>query len=145
MRGSRALANKPLGRLTSAKESEVAFLGDDFPGLAIMQRVGRAVVIHNAHRVASPTSHCCHARSCALDDNPEPCGVKDIQRSRFLASAYFTCYTYSTCFTWGTCCKSGGCYEAKCHHQSGPSNDSQGEDRCGPAGHFHQRTAGAAT
>src|SRR5260370_22456652 len=35
MRGSRALANNPLGRLTSAKESEVTFLGDDFPGLAI--------------------------------------------------------------------------------------------------------------
>jgi hypothetical protein len=42
MRGARALANNPLGRLTSAKESEVTFLGDDLPDLA------------RGHRVASP-------------------------------------------------------------------------------------------
>jgi hypothetical protein len=56
MPGSRALANNPLGRLTSAKESEVAFLGDDLPDLAIMQSVARAVVIHNAHP-APPLHH----------------------------------------------------------------------------------------
>src|SRR5258708_12238705 len=46
--GHKIAAYEDVLRKTGAKESEVAFLGDDLPDLTIMNRVGLAVAVHNA-------------------------------------------------------------------------------------------------
>src|SRR5260370_10879889 len=46
--GHKIAAYEDVLRKTGAKESEVAFLGDDLPDLTIMHRVGLAVAVHNA-------------------------------------------------------------------------------------------------
>jgi 3-deoxy-D-manno-octulosonate 8-phosphate phosphatase (KDO 8-P phosphatase) len=46
--GHKVAAYEDVLRKTGAKESEVAFLGDDLPDLTVMQRVGLAAAVHNA-------------------------------------------------------------------------------------------------
>ena len=46
--GHKIAAYEDVLRKTGAKESEVAFLGDDLPDLTIMRRVGLAVAVANA-------------------------------------------------------------------------------------------------
>ena len=46
--GHKIAAYEDILRKTGAKESEVAFLGDDLPDLIIMRRVGLAVAVGNA-------------------------------------------------------------------------------------------------
>ena len=46
--GHKIAAYEDVLRKTGAKESEVAFLGDDLPDLTIMERVGLAVAVGNA-------------------------------------------------------------------------------------------------
>src|SRR2546427_7378646 len=46
--GHKIAAYEDILRKTGAKESEVAFLGDDLPDLMIMRRVGLAVAVGNA-------------------------------------------------------------------------------------------------
>jgi 3-deoxy-D-manno-octulosonate 8-phosphate phosphatase (KDO 8-P phosphatase) len=46
--GHKIAAYEDVLRKTGAKESEVAFLGDDLPDLTIMRRVGLAVAVGNA-------------------------------------------------------------------------------------------------
>lgn len=46
--GHKVAAYEDVLRKTGAKESEVAFLGDDLPDLTIMRRVGLAVAVGNA-------------------------------------------------------------------------------------------------
>lgn len=46
--GHKIAAYEDILRKTGAKESEVAFLGDDLPDLTVMRRVGLAVAVGNA-------------------------------------------------------------------------------------------------
>jgi 3-deoxy-D-manno-octulosonate 8-phosphate phosphatase (KDO 8-P phosphatase) len=46
--GHKVAAYEDILRKTGAKESEVAFIGDDLPDLTIMRRVGLAVAVGNA-------------------------------------------------------------------------------------------------
>jgi 3-deoxy-D-manno-octulosonate 8-phosphate phosphatase (KDO 8-P phosphatase) len=46
--GHKIAAYEDVLRRTGAKESEVAFLGDDLPDLMVMRRVGLAVAVGNA-------------------------------------------------------------------------------------------------
>src|SRR5437588_6975789 len=46
--GHKIAAYEDILRRTGAKESEVAFLGDDLPDLTVMRRVGLAVAVGNA-------------------------------------------------------------------------------------------------
>ncbi len=58
--GHKIAAYEDVLRKTGAKESEVAFLGDDLPDLTVMNRVGLAVAVHNATpevRRAAPLHH----------------------------------------------------------------------------------------
>lgn len=61
--GHKVAAYEDVLRKTGAKESEVAFLGDDLPDLTIMRRVGLAVAVGNA---APEVRRAAHYRTKAL-------------------------------------------------------------------------------
>jgi 3-deoxy-D-manno-octulosonate 8-phosphate phosphatase (KDO 8-P phosphatase) len=55
--GHKIAAYEDVLRKTGAKESEVAYLGDDLPDLMIMRRVGLAVAVGNATREVKRAAH----------------------------------------------------------------------------------------
>ena len=55
--GHKVAAYEDILRKTGAKESEVAFLGDDLPDLIIMRRVGLAVAVGNAAPEVKRAAH----------------------------------------------------------------------------------------
>jgi 3-deoxy-D-manno-octulosonate 8-phosphate phosphatase (KDO 8-P phosphatase) len=55
--GHKIAAYEDILRKTGAKESEVAFLGDDLPDLMIMRRVGLAVAVGNASPEVKRAAH----------------------------------------------------------------------------------------
>src|SRR5881296_2983674 len=55
--GHKIAAYEDILRKTGAKESEVAFLGDDLPDLMIMRRVGLAVAVGNAAPEVKRAAH----------------------------------------------------------------------------------------
>jgi 3-deoxy-D-manno-octulosonate 8-phosphate phosphatase (KDO 8-P phosphatase) len=55
--GHKIAAYEDILRKTGAKESEVAFLGDDLPDLMIMRRVGLAVAVGNAAPEVKRVAH----------------------------------------------------------------------------------------
>jgi len=55
--GHKIAAYEDILRKTGAKESEVAFLGDDLPDLTIMHRVGLAVAVGNATPEVKRVAH----------------------------------------------------------------------------------------
>src|SRR5881296_4714406 len=55
--GHKIAAYEDVLRKTGAKESEVAYLGDDLPDLTIMRRVGLAVAVGNAAPEVKQAAH----------------------------------------------------------------------------------------
>jgi 3-deoxy-D-manno-octulosonate 8-phosphate phosphatase (KDO 8-P phosphatase) len=55
--GHKIAAYEDVLRKTGAKESEVAYLGDDLPDLTIMRRVGLAAAVGNATREVKREAH----------------------------------------------------------------------------------------
>jgi 3-deoxy-D-manno-octulosonate 8-phosphate phosphatase (KDO 8-P phosphatase) len=55
--GHKIAAYEDVLRRTGAKESEVAFVGDDLPDLMVMRRVGLAVAVGNATDEVKRAAH----------------------------------------------------------------------------------------